>query len=148
MIAPGFESHQCLTGTWKRQLGCHAGRQEVGRCHTRGESQGMCNVTHMPPLSSNKAEPTLALKPRGLITRSPKQGYTVAPQKGLMSSKNLKKKKKFKSSIRFSLKILRCMASVRRYILSWYHKAVVHLSMMLSKFPSSSHTFGYMGVSS
>ena len=75
MIAPGFESHQCLTGMWKRQLGCHAGPKEVGRCHTRGESQGMCNVAHTPPLSSNKAEPTLALKPRGDVTRSLKQGY-------------------------------------------------------------------------
>ena len=75
MIAPSFESNQCLAGMWKRWLGCHAGRQEVGRCHTRGESQGMCNVTHMPLLSLNKAEPTLALKPRGDVTRSPKQGY-------------------------------------------------------------------------
>ena len=31
--------------------------------------------SHMPPQSSNKAEPTLALKPRGDVTRSPKQGY-------------------------------------------------------------------------
>ena len=30
--------------------------------------------------SSNKAEPTLALKPRGDVTRSPKQGYQW-PQK-------------------------------------------------------------------
>ena len=29
---------------------------------------------HTPLQSSNKAEPTLALKPRGDITRSPKQG--------------------------------------------------------------------------
>ena len=29
----------------------------------------------MPPLSLNKAEPTLALKPRGDVTRNPKQGY-------------------------------------------------------------------------
>ena len=71
MIAPGFESHQCLAGMWKRRLSCHAGRQEVSRCCTRGESQGTCNVTRMPPLSSNKAEPTLALKPRGDVTRSP-----------------------------------------------------------------------------
>ena len=37
-------------------------------------------ISHMPPQSSNKAEPTLALKPRGDITRSPKQGYQW-PQK-------------------------------------------------------------------
>ena len=29
----------------------------------------------MPLLSLNKAEPSLALKPRGDVTRSPKQGY-------------------------------------------------------------------------
>ena len=43
-------------------------------CSTRGESQGMFN-TRMPPSSPNKAEPPLALKPRGDVTRSPKQGY-------------------------------------------------------------------------
>ena len=31
-------------------------------------------ISHMPAQSSNKAEPTLALKPRGDVTRSPKQG--------------------------------------------------------------------------
>ena len=35
----------------------------------------------MPPLSSNKAEPTLTLKPRGDITRSPKQVYQWAHKK-------------------------------------------------------------------
>ena len=93
MIAPSFESHQCLVGMWKRWLSCHAGCQEVIRCCTRGESQGMCNVTHMPPLSSNKAEPTLALKPRGDVTRSPKQGYQWPHKKDSCPPKNLKKKK-------------------------------------------------------
>ena len=69
------ESHQWLAGTWKRRLSCHTGRQEVGRCRTTDESQGTCNVTRMPLLSSNKAEPILALKLRGDVTRSPKQGY-------------------------------------------------------------------------
>ena len=41
----------------------------------------------MPQLSSNKADPTLALKPRGDVTRRSKTGVSVAPQKGLMSSK-------------------------------------------------------------
>ena len=94
MIAPGFESHQCLAGMWKRRLGCHADCQEVSRCHTRGESQGMCNVTHTPPLSLNKAEPTLALKPRGDITRSPKQGYQWPYKKDSCPPKILKKRKK------------------------------------------------------
>ena len=85
----GCEAHyklqQCLAGTWKRRLSCHAGCQEVSRYHPRGESQGTCNITHMPPLSSNKAEPTLALKPRGDITRSPKQGYEWPHKKGMSS---------------------------------------------------------------
>ena len=37
--------------------------------------------------------PTLAFKPRGDITRSPKTGVSVAHEKGLMSSKNCKKRK-------------------------------------------------------
>ena len=94
MIAPGFESHQCLAGMWKRQLSCHASHQEVSRCHTRGESQGTCNITCTPPLSLNKAEPTLALKPRGDVTRSPKQGYQWPHRKDSCPPKNLKKKKK------------------------------------------------------
>ena len=32
-------------------------------------------ISCTPLQSSNKAEPTLALKPRGDVTRSPKQGY-------------------------------------------------------------------------
>ena len=83
---------QCLVGMWKRRLGCHAGRQEVGRCRTRGEYQEMCNILHMPPLSSNKAVPTLALKPRGDITRSPKQEYQWPHKKDSCSPKILQKK--------------------------------------------------------
>ena len=44
MIAPGFKFHQYLTFMWKRRLICHAGFQEVGSCHTRGEYQGTCNT--------------------------------------------------------------------------------------------------------
>ena len=46
------------------------------------------------PQSLNKAETTLALKPRGDVTRSPKQGYQW-PQKWACVQQNLKKKKKF-----------------------------------------------------
>ena len=52
--------------------GCYAGIIHQQRCRTRGESQEMY-ITHLP--SANKAKPTLALKPRGDIIRSPKQGY-------------------------------------------------------------------------
>ena len=48
---------------------------------TRGESQGTCNVTRTPPRISNKTEPTLALQPRGDVTRSPKQGYQCSCKK-------------------------------------------------------------------
>ena len=87
-IAPGFESHQCLAGMWKRWLGYHDGHQGVGRCRTRSESQGTCNVTHTPLLSVNKAEPTLALKPRGDVTRNPKQGYQWPHKKDPCPPKN------------------------------------------------------------
>ena len=32
-------------------------------------------ICHMPPQGSNKTEPTLAVKPRGDVTRSLKQGH-------------------------------------------------------------------------
>ena len=43
--------------------------------------------------SLNKAEPTLALKPRGDVTRSPKQGYQW-PQKWTCVQQKFKNKKK------------------------------------------------------
>ena len=39
------------------------------RCHTRGESQGMCNTHMLPPVQIRL--PTLALKPRGDIIKRP-----------------------------------------------------------------------------
>ena len=67
----------------------------------RGESQGRCSpevnlrerVT--PLLSSNKAEPTLALKPREDVTRSPKQGYQWPREKDSCPPKKTLKKKSF-----------------------------------------------------
>ena len=41
-------------------------------CSTRG---GLGNVHYCCLCNANKAEPTLALNPRGDITRNPKQGY-------------------------------------------------------------------------
>ena len=63
------------------------------------------HISCTPPQSSNKAELTLALKPRGDIT-SPKQGYEW-PQKNLRK-KILKKDavKRFSHSISFSVKDL------------------------------------------
>ena len=50
-------------------------------------------VIHTPLHSSNKAEPTLALKPRGDVTRSPKQGYQWS-HKWTCVQQKLKKKQK------------------------------------------------------
>ena len=49
-------------------------------------------ISRMPPQSSNKAEPTLALKPRGDVTRSAKQGYQW-PHKWTCVQRKLRKKK-------------------------------------------------------
>ena len=54
-------------------------------------------ITYLPPQSSNKAEPTLALKPRGDVTRSPKQGYQW-PQKWTCVQQKFFKKKNNKTS--------------------------------------------------
>ena len=75
------------------RLGSHASRQEISRCSTRGESQGMCNITHTPPPSVNKAEPTLALKPRGDTSPEVQKRGISGPTKGLVSSKKYFKKK-------------------------------------------------------
>ena len=40
-------------------------------------------TSHTPLPSVNKAEPTVALKPRGDVTRSPKQGYQWPHKKDL-----------------------------------------------------------------
>ena len=50
-------------------------------------------ISCMPLQSLNKAEPTLALKPRGDITRSPKQGYQW-PQKWACIQQKLRRRKK------------------------------------------------------
>ena len=68
----------------------HAGCQEVGRCHTRGESQGMCN-TYMPPPSLNKAAHS-GFETQRRCHQNSKTGVSVVPQKGLMSSKIWKKR--------------------------------------------------------
>ena len=70
-----------------------AGRQEVGKCSTRGESWGMY-ITFASAKIANKAEPTLALKPRGDVTRNPKQGYQWPQKRTCVRQKTLKKKQK------------------------------------------------------
>ena len=54
-------------------LGCEVGHQEVSRCCTGGESRGTCNL--YASMQVRIRLPTLALKPRGDVTKSPKHGY-------------------------------------------------------------------------
>ena len=65
-------------------------QQEVGMYSTRGGSQGMY-ITFTSTQKMNEAEPTLSLKPRGHVTRNPKTGVSVAPQKDMCPPKTLKK---------------------------------------------------------
>ena len=52
---------------------------------------GECKI-HSPPQKVNKAETTLALKPRGDITRNPKQGYQWPQKRTCLSAANVLKK--------------------------------------------------------
>ena len=70
-----------------------AGCQEVGTCSTRGESQG----TYITFDSAMRiSQPTLALKPRGDVTRNPKQGYQWPQNRTQASAKKTLKKTAFK----------------------------------------------------
>ena len=69
------------------RTGC-TGCQEVGKCSTRGESWGMF-ITFTSAMRIR--QPTLALKPRGDVTRNPNRG-TSGPKKGHVSAKNFKNK--------------------------------------------------------
>ena len=58
-----------------KRFGCVAPEVDLGEC-----------TLHLPLQKANKAEPTLALKPRGDVTRNPKQ----RPQKRTcVSAKNI-----------------------------------------------------------
>ena len=67
---------------------CHAGHQEVGRCCTRGEFQG---ISWMPLPSPNKANHSGFETQRQ--SHQSKTGYQWPHNKEIMSSKNLKKTK-------------------------------------------------------
>ena len=55
-------------------------------CNTRGGSQGMY-ITFASAKIVNKGEPTLALKPRGAITRNPKTGVPVTKKRTCVRQK-------------------------------------------------------------
>ena len=67
---------------------CHAGCQEDSRCRTRGESQEFIACR---PQNTQVRDPPWLWNP-GKHHQKSKTGVSVAPQKGLLSSKNLKKK--------------------------------------------------------
>ena len=87
-----FESRQPhLCNSMWGQDRLHAGCQEVGKCSTRGGSRGMY-ITFASAMQIR--QPTLALKPRGDVTRNPKQGYQWPQKWTCVRPKTLKKKKK------------------------------------------------------
>ena len=101
----------------------HADRQEVGKCSTRAESWGMYITFASAKKIANKAEPTLALKPRGDVTRNPKQGYQWPQKKGHVSAKNFKKKQKL---INLSKSIFEINAIDSSAVFSiWAHRATL-----------------------
>ena len=59
-----------------KQPRCHAGRQDISRCHTRGLIAGIHCMQAMNQASEGIRP---ALKPRADVTRSPKQGYQWPP---------------------------------------------------------------------
>ena len=82
----------CMWGRWlAAMLALYTGKCVTPEVNLRE------HISRTPPHSSNKAEPTLALKPRGDVTRSPKQGYQW-PHKWTCVQHKFKKKKKKKTN--------------------------------------------------
>ena len=76
--------------------GYHAGRQEVGRCRTRGESEA--SLAYRRGSTIKGFIPGLETQDR--CHQKSKKGVSVTPQKGLVSSKNFKKIKNFRLCFR------------------------------------------------
>ena len=77
--------------------GCAADCQKFSMCSTRGGSPGNVHYIHRHK-KWIRQKPTLALNPRGDVTRNPKQGYWQPPKRTCMSTKNfIKERKKFGS---------------------------------------------------
>ena len=83
LIAPGFQSRQCLTGMWRDgSAAMLAARMLAGV--TLEMNLGKC-VTHMAPTSLSKSAHSGFETKRRLHQKS-KTGVSVAPQKELMYS--------------------------------------------------------------
>ena len=76
-------TNACLQVCRREWLGCQAGYQEVSRCHTRGESQGI-SITYASP-SANKANHSGFETQRRHHKRSPKQGINQKTLNGLFT---------------------------------------------------------------
>ena len=80
---PTYHVSQVLYASMGKRSAHVAPEVDLGEC-----------ILHSPLQKANKAEPTLALKPRGDVTRNPKERYLCPPPpKGHVSAKNFKKMK-------------------------------------------------------
>ena len=68
-----------VRGSKRKRLGCHVGRQEVSRCHTKSESEEFLAFRWW---STQMKDPPWLWR-----QQKSKTGVSVAPQKGLMSFK-------------------------------------------------------------
>ena len=92
MLDPRLGPHQYLYARmWMKQFDCHAGCQEVSRCCTTDES--LESIVHKWQ-STQVRESTLALRPRGRATRSPKQEYQWPNKKRTCVLQKLNNRKK------------------------------------------------------
>ena len=89
-LSPSLNLHQCSQTHWQvhgsKRLSCHADLYTVSRCCTRGESED-----HTGEKACRKGIHP-GFETQGRHHQKSKTGVTVAPQKGLMSSKTSKKK--------------------------------------------------------
>ena len=77
----------CMWGRWlAAMLALYTGKGVTPEVNLRE------HILRAPLPNANKAEPTLALKPRGDVSRSPKQGYQW-PHKWACVQQKFKKKK-------------------------------------------------------
>ena len=84
----------CLFESEPSPTSAHACREVTGRAPAAKRSAcvapevdlGECTF-HLPLQKANKAEPTLALKPRGDVTRNTKQGYQWPPKRTCVRQK-------------------------------------------------------------
>ena len=123
MISPGFESHQCLAGMWKRWPCWPPRRQQV--LHHRWIPG---NVQHVHLRKARIKLPTLGFETQRRRHQKSKVGVSLAPQKGPMSCKKIFFKKKKKSFITIIyLPVLRSflVMNIRTKEVALYHHRII-----------------------